>query len=342
MAAETTGNEITLHLIGAAGMVTGSKHLLTTPGTNILIDCGLYQGAGAGKLNRQHLPIPPKAIDIVLITQIHLDHIGYLPALVRKGFKGRICLTAPTHALVESVLRDSARLQEGSYDEEDDRSQPPLYTQDDVTETMKLMMPYPDEEWFGLVDDISFCYHRNGHVFGSAFIELNCFGKHIAFSGDLGRSESFMREAPRKPEKADVIVMESTYGDRVNEAGAAKLQLASIINEAAGRGGNVLFPSFAIGRAQELVLLIHQLKKEYEISADVPLYLDTTLGIEATKAFETFTPWHKLSLDEYKAAADSSVWVSSHEETGDVISKEGSMIVIAGSGMLTGERRCTT
>lgn len=329
-------NRITLHFIGAAGTVTGSKHLLQAPSLYILIDCGLYQGAGASKLNREHLPIAPKAIDIVIVTHIHLDHIGYLPALVRKGFTGRVCLTAPTHALAEAVLRDSARLQEGAYDEEDDRSQPPLYTQDDVTGTLKLMMAYPDEEWFGLSDEVSFCFKRNGHVFGSAFVELNCYGKRIIFSGDLGRNESFMLEAPRTTDEADAVIIESTYGDRVNAAGEVKLQLASVINEAESKGGNLLIPSFAIGRAQELVLLVHQLQKDYEISNDVPLFLDTTLGIEATKALEAYTPWHRLSMDDYKAAAGIAVWVSSHEETSDVIGKPGSKIVIAGSGMLTG------
>src|SRR6185312_583804 len=260
-------NEISIQFLGAASTVTGSKHLLTTPGNNILIDCGLFQGIKSLRLkNWEPLPISVTEINAVIITHAHLDHCGYIPLLVKSGFKGDILMTTPTRDLVEIILRDSAKIQEedaeraNKYGYSKHKPALPLYTTADVEKSLSLFKTFNDKEWVTLFPNIRFQFLKNGHILGSCFIEMECYGKRIIFSGDIGRKKSELLAAPSIIDKADFVIMESTYGNRVHSNENAMDELGEIINSTFHRRGNLLIPSFAVGRAQELMHMILQLK----------------------------------------------------------------------------------
>ncbi|MFI5148166.1 MAG: MBL fold metallo-hydrolase RNA specificity domain-containing protein [Bacteroidia bacterium] len=335
---------VSLQFMGAAGTVTGSKHLLRTPELNILIDCGLFQGLkNLRQLNRASLPVAPATIQAVIITHAHLDHSGYLPVLFKNGFEGPVYLTVPTRALTEIILLDSAKLQEEDADHANKmgytKHKPaiPLYTQQDVKKVLGSMKACGDEEWIELSKNIRFRFRKNGHILGSAFIELDCFGKRIVFSGDLGRQKSFSLEPPRIPEKADFLIIESTYGDRLHPPVSPEKDLTEIIHQVIRKKGNLLIPSFAVGRAQDLMLLIGGMKKKNMIP-DLPVYLDSPMGIEATKVYEQNPSWHKLTKAQCNAMCNNIIQVKDLKDTFKVISKPGPKIIIAASGMLTGGR----
>ncbi len=334
----------TLQFMGAAGVVTGSKHLLRTPEITVLIDCGLFQGLkNLRQLNRQTLPVEAASIQVVIITHAHLDHTGYLPVLVRNGFKGKIYLTGPTSALTEIILLDSAKLQEEDADHAIhagySKHSPalPLYTQEDARETFKHLQICAHNEWIELSKHIRFRFKKNGHILGSCFVEMDCFEKRIVFSGDLGKQESYSLAPPLIPEKADILVIESTYGDRLHPATSSEKELSDIIHDVIHKKGTLLIPSFAVGRAQDLMLLINLMKKKNFIP-DIPVYLDSPMGKNATEVYRDFPDWHKLPPEQCADMWNNIIWVSDLKETYKVIDKPGPKIVIAASGMLTGGR----
>jgi metallo-beta-lactamase family protein len=336
--------KVTLRFMGAAGVVTGSKHLLETPEINVLIDCGLFQGLkNLRQLNRAPLETDVYAINAVIITHAHLDHTGYLPVLVRNGFKGKIYLTDPTRILTEIILLDSAKLQEEDADHANkmgySKHTPalPLYTQTETKETFSHFQSCGHDEWIILSEHVRFRFKKNGHILGSCFVEMDYFGKRIVFSGDLGRQDSYSLAPPLTPEKADVLVVESTYGDRLHPVTNVEQELSEIINDTVHKKGTLLIPSFAVGRAQDLMLLINILKKKHFIP-DIPVYLDSPMSTEATKAYEDFSAWHKLNPAQCGEMWNNITRVKDLKETYKVIDQQGSKVVIAASGMLTGGR----
>jgi metallo-beta-lactamase family protein len=344
MLTENDSTKITIQFLGAAGVVTGSRHLLHTSESNILVDCGLFQGLKTLRdLNRKPFDIEPASIQAIIITHAHLDHTGYLPVLVRDGFAGKIYLTGPTMSLTEIILFDSAKLQEEDADHANkmgySKHKPalPLYTQEDVRETVKHMQVCAHDEWTSLSENVQFRFKKNGHILGSCFVEMDCFNKRIVFSGDLGRKESYTLNPPLLPEKADILVIESTYGDRLHPSVSPEKELTDIIQELIHKQGTLLIPSFAVGRAQELMLLINLLKKKNMIP-DLPVYLDSPMSKNATEVYKAFPDWHKLSPKEIAEMWNNIVWVRDLKETYKVIDLPGPKIVIAASGMLTGGR----
>jgi metallo-beta-lactamase family protein len=336
--------QVSIQFLGAAGTVTGSKHLLKTPDKNILIDCGLFQGIKSlRKQNWDPLPVPVNQINLVILTHAHLDHCGYLPLLVKAGYKGDILMTAPTRDLVEIILRDSAKIQEEDaekanrhgYTKHDPAR--PLYTLAEVELTLPHCVSYNANEWVTISDNIKFRYIKNGHILGSAFIEMDCFGKKIVFSGDIGRETSEILNPPSIIEAADFLVMESTYGDRLHPDASARVQLADVINSTIRKKGNLLIPSFAVGRAQELMHIITVLKKEKNIP-NIPVYMDSPMGADVIAIMDKYPEWHKLSEREYTAMCKDIEVVRDYHETAKIIKKKGSKIIIAASGMLTGGR----
>lgn len=341
---EQKAAESTIRFWGAAGTVTGSKFLIEGNGKRILVDCGLFQGVkNLRLLNRSPLPLAPSSIDAVIVTHAHLDHTGALPLLVKNGFGGRIFVTPPTRALAELILRDSAVLQEeeaelankGMYTKH--RPAEPLYTVQDVEQTLLHFVVRDDEEWIPLYDDIRFRYRKSGHIPGAAWVDIEWAGKTMVFSGDIGRRKSLLHEAPERPVKADVVVMESTYGDRLHADDTTESVIADAVNETYRRGGMVLIPSFAVGRAQEVMVVLDRLRRRGVIP-NMPVYLDSPMGVEATKIMQAFPQWHTLPESEGQAVWSNVTMIRKYKDTLALLRDKESKIVIAGSGMATGGR----
>lgn len=340
---DNNGN-VSLRFLGAAGTVTGSKHLLKTPGLNILIDCGLFQGLKPLRmLNREPLAESVENIDIVILTHAHLDHSGYLPVLVKQGFNGRMIMTPPTKDYTVIILNDSARLQEEDADtankEGFSKHHPalPLYTEEDVKNTIGLFETLEDNVWMQLSADIRFRFLRNGHILGSCFIEMECFGKTIVFSGDIGRQDTPTLSEPLRPDKADFLIIESTYGNRLHPNVDPGDELKHIILDTFQKKGNLLISSFAIGRAQELMVLINKLKSSRQIP-EIPVFLDTPMGTKATNVMMKYPEWHHLTEAECIDILENVEKVEKLNQTYEVIFSSGTKIIIAASGMLTGGR----
>lgn len=340
-----TDNQIILQSIGAAETVTGSKHLLRTPELNILIDCGLFQGIKSLRVkNWEELPVHPGDIDVLLLTHAHLDHCGYIPLLVKKGFTGKIYMTPPTRDLAEIILYDSAKIQEEDAEKANregySRHKPalPLYKTEDVDVALQRFVTIEHSKEIQLSQHISFQFRKNGHILGSAVVQLSCFEKTIVFSGDIGRYQSDFLLPPANMNKADYVIMESTYGDRLHGETQPSEQLAAVINDAADRHGTVLIPSFAVGRAQEIMHILNKLKKENRIPHWLPVFLDSPMAADATDILCRYSKWHKLKHDECMSVCKDVVINRDWRNTKDIINKHGSKIVISASGMLTGGR----
>ncbi|WP_106793410.1 MBL fold metallo-hydrolase RNA specificity domain-containing protein [Aquimarina sp. Aq78] len=338
---------IKIHFLGAAGTVTGSKFYLETPQKNILIDCGMFQGVKElRELNWQDLPIDASAIDIVLLTHGHLDHTGYLPRLIKQGFAGDIVATAPTLAITEIILRDSAKIHEEEAEKANkegySKHHPalPFYTKNDVEKTIRYFKREEKDTWISLSKDIQFRFRYNGHIIGSTFIELNLYGKILVFSGDLGRTDDVLLYAPEKPDWADFLFIESTYGNKLHPREDVKEKLITLINDTLYNRGILIIPSFAVERLQALMYILWKLYQKNRIP-NLPVYVDSPMENNVLSVFESFPDWHKLPMNEYHAICNHINIVMSYKETWEVIDNPRPKIVIAGSGMVTGGRVLT-
>lgn len=339
-------SDIKLKFLGAAGTVTGSKYLIETPEKRILVDCGLFQGLKElRQLNWQPLPLDEKMVDLVLLTHGHLDHTGYLPKLVKEGFSGSIWGTAPTLDITKIILEDSARIQEEDAERANregySRHSPamPLYTTDDVKKVLPLLTSQPLDTWIEIHKNISCRFRYNGHIIGSTFIELKIGSKIVTFSGDIGRKEDMLMYPAQKPEEADVLIVESTYGDRIHQGNTSK-KLETIVNACAEQRGTLIIPSFAVERTQTLMYLIWQLKKSKRIP-EIPVYLDSPMGSSVLNIFEHHSSWHKLSTEECQEMCQDIKSIRTIQETYKLAASPVSKIIIAGSGMASGGRVLT-
>ena len=329
---------------GAAGTVTGSKHLVSTDGKHFLVDCGLFQGTrDIVALNDQPLPVPATQIDAVAVTHGHIDHVGYLPKLVHDGFKGPIHCTPATAVLLQIVLDDAAHLQEHlhsrGFTHERPHSPPPFYNADDVAATMKLVTPVPYETDFE-VCGARLRYRDAGHIIGSAFIDATIEGKRLFFSGDLGRYNRPLLFDPADPNcAADVILCESTYGDRVHPPDPLG-DLHAIFTAALARGGPIVIPAFAVERTQELLYAIGQLQAQDARIATLPVHLDSPMAIKVDALFAQFPDEHKPFPNTSGSpfgCRNFSVHVTT-DESKALNNLSGSAVVIAASGMASGGR----
>ena len=340
-------NKVTVHFLGAAGTVTGSKFLLDTGDHRIMVDCGLFQGLKSLRLlNWDVPPVDVHEIDTVLLTHGHMDHTGYLPRLVKMGFKGPIHGTRPTLEVAEIILRDSARIQEeearrAAKEGYSKHANPePLYTVKDAEKAIGHFNSMPEGEWMELYPDINVRFQYNGHIIGATFIELDIRGKRFVFSGDVGRTEDLLMRPPKKPERADVLFMESTYGNRLHPVEDLETKLKDIITDTYHEGGTLIIPSFAVERTQTLMFLLLQLKRKGLIP-DIPMIMDSPMGAGILNVFEDNKEWHKINQADYKAMCKAFRIVQSYKETWEVINKTGPKIIIAGSGMISGGRVLT-
>ncbi|MBA3726482.1 MAG: MBL fold metallo-hydrolase [Armatimonadetes bacterium] len=341
----------TLQFLGAAETVTGSKHLLRVDGKTYLIDCGLFQGSKELKeRNWKPLSIPPHEIDAVLITHAHIDHIGYLPRLVKDGYAGPIHCTAATAEITRLSLPDSGHLQEeyARYANKKGFSEHepalPLYTVEDAHRAAKLLKEQKFDEVIFLERGCSFRYRRAGHILGSAFIEFFLpDGRNVLFSGDLGRFNTPIIRDPVTMESADVLLIESTYGDRVHAKTSPGEELLEIVREVQQSGGMIVIPAFAIGRTQDVLYYLHELQIAGRLP-DIQVYVDSPMAVDATGIYARHHEDHdiemeKLEEDNLNPLKPKYVhFVRTVQESKKINEDRGPGIIIASSGMATGGR----
>ncbi|WP_291119310.1 MBL fold metallo-hydrolase [Flavobacterium sp. UBA6135] len=333
-----------IQFLGGTGTVTGSKTLIEHDELRILVDCGMFQGVKAlRELNRAPLSVAPSTIDFVLLTHGHLDHCGWLPLLVKNGFKGKIFCTAPTKQIAKLILADSAKIQEEeaskANQEHFSKHNPaePLYTVADAEQVTSFFRVVEKDQQIRLSEDAFFSFFQAGHILGACSISLHVDGKEFVFSGDIGQDDDVLMYPSQKPKSGDFIFLESTYGNRVHPETDVYFELENIINETVAKGGNVIIPSFAVERAQTLMYLLWQLKKQNRIP-DIPYIIDTPMGIKVIDVFKENIKWHKLNPHECEEMCSVFTMISDFEDSIAAIYSKQPKVVIAASGMITGGR----
>ncbi|HMB65120.1 MAG TPA: MBL fold metallo-hydrolase [Eudoraea sp.] len=340
-------NTMKIHFLGASGTVTGSKFYLETPDGNLMVDCGMFQGLKQlRELNWKPLAVDASGIDYVLLTHGHLDHTGYLPRLVKEGFKGKIIGTSPTLAITRIILLDSAKIHEEeavqANEEGYGKHHPalPFYTVREAEQAIALFCCEEKEKWISLSERIRFRFRYNGHIIGATFIELEIFGKMFVFSGDVGREEDSLLPPPERPEWADFLFVESTYGNKLHPKEDVENKVISLVSRTISEKGILIIPSFAVERLQSLMYLLWQLYKKNKIP-NIPVFVDSPMGNNVLSVFEKFPEWHQLPMKEYHAMCSHFNIISSYADTWKTIDDPRPKIVIAGSGMVTGGRVLT-
>jgi metallo-beta-lactamase family protein len=344
-----------IHFHGAARTVTGSQHLLRINGKNILLDCGLYQGKRAESNRRnRNFPFAPPYVDTLILSHAHIDHSGNIPQLVKAGFAGKIICTSPTHDLCISMLQDSGHIQEKDADffnrkirKQGEPEIEPLYTQDDAIAALQYFSPIPYEQPHQVTQDVELRFWDAGHMLGSAIVELR-LNDHEAkreirliFSGDLGRASLPIIRDPSTVEGADVLIMESTYGDETHPPTEdLENELAAIVNRTSKRGGAVIIPAFAVGRTQQLVYSFQKLVAEERIPP-IPIFVDSPLATDVTSVFRNHTEVFDAEIRQYMAEYhddDPFGFSTLHytrdvEESKELNTRIAPFIVISASGM---------
>ncbi|PYT79044.1 MAG: MBL fold metallo-hydrolase [Acidobacteria bacterium] len=356
-----------LTFLGAAGCVTGSKYLVEAAapggtgsagaGKRLLVDCGLFQGNNDLKdRNWKPLPVDPKAIDYAVLTHAHLDHTGWLPVLVRDGYRGPIFANPATLELTEILLKDSAHLQEEETEharkKKYSRHPEPrsLYTPDDVGPVLKLAKTMPRSGGFDISPEFHVASFDAGHILGSSSLELTITeGRKktvVVFSGDVGRyGQPILKEPTTPPSKADVLICESTYGDREHEDGDPEQLLAQIVNRVVKRGGSIVIPAFAIGRTQTFMYYLHRLEGQQRIPR-VPVYVDSPMALSATDLYVKHREDHDLEFAREEGGDGKGDPLSVHEfhltraaeESKAINNVKTPCIIISASGMVSGGR----
>lgn len=333
-----------LSFYGAAGTVTGSKYMLRIDDRNVLVDCGLFQGLKNLRLrNWEAPPFDVKSIDAVVLTHAHIDHSGYLPVLMKHGYQGPVYCTPATAALCGILLPDSGHLQEEEatyltrhkYARHDPAL--PLYTEKEAEESLKLLKPVPFDTPVDLGSGVRFHYTRAGHILGSAWVSFLQNGFRLVFSGDVGRPNDPIMKPPVPVEHADVLVCESTYGDRRHPDADPREEMAAVIKRTVRRGGTLVIPSFAVGRTQSLLHIISELKKAGAIP-QVPVYLNSPMAIDATNIYCDHAGEHRLDERGCGDMFHIAEFIHSEEASRALNTTGGPAIIIAGSGMATGGR----
>ncbi|MDP2067461.1 MAG: MBL fold metallo-hydrolase [Lutibacter sp.] len=333
-----------LTFFGGAGTVTGSKILLEVNYKKILIDCGLFQGLKELRVKNWE-PIPPdfKELDLVILTHAHLDHTGYLPILIKNGYSGKIYSTKPTKDLTEIILLDSAKIQEEDalranehhYTKHDPAK--PLYEVDDAKLTMARFKTFDLDTWNVIDDHIKFKFVNSGHILGSAFVILDINGKIIVFSGDIGRKEPLLLHPFEYLEKADYLVVESTYGNRNHTNFSVSELLLKYINHTFNKGGILIIPTFSVERAQEIIYLLSLLKRDHKLP-NIPIFLDSPMGVNATEVYFKYRDQHILSDEDIKSMLSTVHLITEINASKMIVNNNDPKIVLAGSGMITGGR----
>lgn len=333
-----------ISFLGGAGTVTGSKYLIEDEKHRILVDCGLFQGFKALRLkNWAPFLVNPQNINAVVLTHAHLDHSGYLPLLVKHGFRGSIVCSHSTKELCGILLPDSGYLQEKDADYANrhgfSKHKPafPLYTEEDARRALKFLRPISFDQDWPLPGGARAYLRRAGHILGAASVQLDWAGNTIVFSGDLGRYNDAIMVDPVSVEKTDFLVVESTYGNRRHERRDPAEALAEIVDKVVSRGGTVVIPAFAVGRAQSLLFHFQQLKSAGRL-ANVPIFLDSPMASDASDIYCTHIEDHRLSDGECRKACSIAHYVRGIEESKALTANPMPKVIISASGMATGGR----
>ncbi|NCC21615.1 MAG: MBL fold metallo-hydrolase [Alphaproteobacteria bacterium] len=333
-----------LSFLGATGTVTGSRYLLEDGHTRVLVDCGLFQGQKELRLrNRAKLPFDPATIDAVLLTHAHVDHSGYLPLLVKSGFRGPIFCSEATFDFCTILLPDCGHIQEEDAERANrygySRHKPalPLYTEQDAREALQSFKVVEMNRDYALSDILAFTLIRAGHILGAASVRIDDGLTSVLFSGDIGRYRDAIMPPPAPAPASDYVVMETTYGNRSHIDTDPADKLAEIINRTAERGGTTVIPSFAVGRAQSILYYIHELKRERRIH-DIPVFLDSPMAIDATDLFRKHHGEHRLSVKKCAEVCRTATCVHAAAQSKALNEDVMPKIIISASGMAEGGR----
>ncbi|MBN8609371.1 MAG: MBL fold metallo-hydrolase [Deltaproteobacteria bacterium] len=342
-----------VRFLGAAQTVTGSMHLLEAPRATVLLDCGLFQGPRRETFDRnRNLPFDPRTLDAVVLSHAHIDHSGALPMLPSRGFHGTIFCTPATRDLCAVMLEDAAMVQEADarfLNKQIERGLlhgdpiEPLYGDNDVINMLETMIAVPYHRWFEVAHGVRARFLDAGHVLGSAIVELDvrdgATTKRVVFSGDVGRRSMPILRDPEIPERADLLLMESTYGDRVHPARQEMdAALADVVRRTVERGGKVIVPTFALERAQEIILSLKSLTLSGAIPT-VPVIVDSPLAVKITEVFRMHPDCYdeelhrRLRADGSPFDFDSLRYVASPDESKRISADRSPMVILAGSGM---------
>lgn len=330
--------------LGAAGTVTGSKTLYSSGGAKILVDCGLFQGHKTLRLrNWDPLPLDVSSIDAVVLTHAHVDHSGYLPLLWREGYRGPVYATPATRDLCGVLLPDAGKLQEESAEHANRRHYSkhrpalPLYSEQDARECLDLFVGVERGRDERLASDVTLRYRHAGHILGAAMPELRAAGRTTLFTGDLGPPTDPVITAPERVRRADWLVLESTYGDRRADRTHVMDDLAAIVKRTIARGGRVLIPSFAVGRAQLVLYYLNELRRAREIP-DIPIYVNSPMAAAASDVFCRYDDDTKLSDAQCRVMTSAARYVQSVDESKALDRGTEPCVIISASGMATGGR----
>jgi metallo-beta-lactamase family protein len=333
-----------IQFLGAAGTVTGSKYLLeSSRGTKILIDCGLFQGIKDLRLrNWKEFPVAIESITAIVLSHAHIDHSGYIPRLVQKGFNKSIYCTPATKALAEILLEDSAYIkeEEAAYANYKHFSKHhpalPLYTKQDVAQSLPLFKQINFNQDFE-IQDFKVRFLPAGHILGASSILIQCDNKKVLFSGDLGRNNDLLMKAPTIPPDCDYLILEGTYGDRLHEKTNPILALEKHITQIKQNKSILLIPSFAVGRSQLLLYCIYEVFKRNPLLR-MPVFINSPMANEVTDLYKKFNDEHKLNEETIVDFLKTALFIKSIEESKQLNKLHGPMIIIAASGMLAGGR----
>ena len=334
-----------IQFLGAADGVTGSRHLVEIGGQRVLLDCGLFQGYKVQR-ERNWAPLPRALLDVdaVVLSHAHLDHSGFLPALVKAGYRGAVYASPATCALAEVLLMDAAHLQEedarraNRYGYSRHARALPLYTRADALRALARLRPLPvgREQRIG---GIAVTLTPAGHLLGACSVTLaHGGGERLVFSGDLGRDDDLLMPPPQPVPRADVLIVESTYGNRLHPAEDAGERLAGIVNRTVARGGKVLLPTFAVGRAQALLLLQQRLKRRGAIPRDLPVFVDSPMALEATMLYKRHAGELRVPPREMKTLTDGVTMIATVQQSMRLTRSRGPAVILSASGMATGGR----
>lgn len=323
-----------LTFLGAVEEVTGSRSLVEHKGTKILVDCGMFQGKAAYR-NWEPFPVDPLEIKAVVLTHAHIDHIGYIPRLVKNGFKGKIYCSKATRALASILLIDSASLMEEDARKRNKKA--PLYTVQEAEHALSFFETVDYDTVEHIDNDLTFTLIASYHILGSAFVVISDGKSKLTFSGDLGRPDRMIMKDPAAITQTDYLVIESTYGDRLHDEGDPIKLLGEIVNSTVDRGGKLIIPAFAVGRTQAILYSLYQLRQK-KIIPEVPVFLDSPMAIDVTGLYCEFNAEHRLSAHTCADAFGIARYTRRVQESKKIDAIKGPAIIIAGSGMADGGR----